>query len=202
MTSSAGAWLPDGSLFLESSDTPPVRPHRPWNQGDIFVEVPIMITGRTGAGVPKVKEKVCHAMLIGHTCSLRGGGAQRSFRTSPRLDRPRTLRSGASLGTQHRIFDSDFKLFPLTGLFYDTLWVVDFNVLGTTHYKHLVDKRIACLSLDGWAALQRRYAFSTHSESTSALRREPKISADSGPSSSYGKSGATVASPRLSSTPG
>ena len=41
MTSSAGAWLPDGSLFLESSDTPQVRPNRPWNQGDIFIDVPL-----------------------------------------------------------------------------------------------------------------------------------------------------------------
>lgn len=158
MTSSAGAWLPDGSLFLESSDTPPVRPHRPWNQGDIFVDVPIMITGRTGAGVPKVKEKVCHAMLIGHTCSLRGGGAPAILQNVAEVRQAKDAEIGRLKGADP-LFDSDFKLFPLTGLFDDTLWVVDFNVLGTTHYKHLVDRRIACLSLDGWAALQRRYAF-------------------------------------------
>jgi len=158
MTSSAGAWLPDGSLFLESSDAPPVRPYRPWNQGDIFVDVPIMITGRTNAGAPKVKEKLCHAMLIGHTCSLRGGGDIAILQNVAEVRQAKDAEI-ARLKAAQPLFDSDFKLFPLAGLFHDTLWIVDFNVLGTTHYKHLVDKRIACLSLEGWAALQRRYAF-------------------------------------------
>lgn len=158
MTSSAGAWLPDGSLFLESALAPPVRPHRPWNQGDVFADVPLMIANRTGAGAVKAKEKVCHAMLLGHTCSLRGGGAPAILQNVAEVRQAKDAEIGRLKGTDP-LFDSDFKLFPLTGLYDDALWVVDFNVLGTTHYKHLDGNRIACLSLEGWAALQRRYAF-------------------------------------------
>src|SRR2546421_11286119 len=106
MTSSAGAWLPDGSLFLEASDTPPVRPQRPWNQGDIFVDVPITLTDRTNAGAPKPKEKVCHAMLMGHTCSLRGGGKPAILQNVAEVRKAKDAEIGRLRGADP-LFDSD-----------------------------------------------------------------------------------------------
>lgn len=154
MTSTPGAWLPSGSLFLEMSSAPPVRPDRPWNQGDIFQDVTITLTNRTGSGAPTPKTKQTHAMLIGHPCSLRGGGR---IATLQNLVEVRPLKESEAVRFNEP-WDSDLKLFPLVGLFPDKLWVADFNVLGTSHFKLLENKRVACLSLEGWAALQRRYA--------------------------------------------
>lgn len=157
MTSSPAAWLPDESLFLEVAERPPARPHRPWNQGDIFEDVPISITDRTKAGVASSKLKPGYAALLGHTCSVRGGGTP-SFLQNVAQVRLAKPAEAERLGNADPLFHSDFKLFPLVGLFSDGLWVVDFSVLGSTHFKHLEGKRIACLSLAGWAAFQRRYA--------------------------------------------
>lgn len=154
MNSSSGAWLPSEGIFLEKALAPNVRPHRPWNQGDIFADVTITLTNRAGSGEPKPKVKQCHAMLIGHPCSLRGGGRNAALQN---LVEVRAVKdSEAARFTDP--WDSDLRLFPLVGLFPDRLWVADFNVIGTSHFKLLEGKRIACMSLQGWAALQRRYA--------------------------------------------
>ena len=155
---SAGAWLPDESLFLDRADVPPVRPERPWNQGDVFMDVPITITQRTGAGAAKPKAIVGHAALIGHPCSLRGGGKPAIFQNvvGVRPAKPNEIERFEQVTPK---WDCYFQVFPYVGLTEDgQLWVADFNILGTVHFKHLVDQRVACLSLEGWAAFQRRYA--------------------------------------------
>jgi hypothetical protein len=153
MTSSAGAWLPSQSIFLETSITPPVRPHRPLNQGDIFMDVPITVTGRTSGGEPKARMMIGAAMLIGHPCSLRGGAR---LATSQNVVQVRPIKDSEA-GRFAEPWESDFKLFPLVGLVSDELWAADFNIAGTVHFKFLENRRIACLNLEGWAALQRRY---------------------------------------------
>jgi len=95
-----------------------------------------------------------HAMLIGHPCSLRGGGR---IAVLQNLVEVRPLKDSEAERFSEP-WDTDFKLFPLVGFAPDRLWVADFNVLGTAHFKLLENKRVACLSLEGWAALQRRYA--------------------------------------------
>lgn len=154
MTSSAGAGAPDHSLFLETTDTPPARPNRPLNQGDIFQDVAITLTNRSRGGSATAKTKLGHAMLIGHPCSLRGGSTLAVLQNIAQV-RP-VKEAEAERLTESP--DSDSRLFRLDGLFPDTLWVVDFNILGTVHFKLLEKRRIACLSLEGWAAFQRRYA--------------------------------------------
>jgi hypothetical protein len=156
MTSSVTSWLPDGSLFLERADLPPVRPERPWNQGDVFADVPITITDRTGAGAVKLKTIQGHAALIGHTCSLRGGGKTAVFQNVAHV-RPAKPNEITRFEQMTPKWDCYFQLFPYVDLYSDQLWVADFNVVGTVHFKYLVDHRVACLNLQGWAAFQRRY---------------------------------------------
>ncbi len=154
MTTLVGDWLPNESLYLDKASEPPVRPHRPLNQGDIFQDVTICLTNRSGSGEPTPKTKICHAMLIGHPCSLRGGPKLAALQN---LVEVRPVKD-AEADRFVEPWDSDFRLFPLRNLFPDKLWVADFNVIGTVHFKLLEDRRMACLSLAGWAALQRRYA--------------------------------------------
>jgi hypothetical protein len=154
MTSSPGAWLPNESIFLDKASDPPVRPDRPWNQGDIFADVSLTLTNRAGSGAATPKVRQGFAMMIGHPCSLRGGGNVATFQNLVEV-RPIKDREATRFGEP---WDTDLRLFPLVDLFADKLWVADFNVLGTTHFKLLENRRVACLTLEGWAALQRRYA--------------------------------------------
>jgi hypothetical protein len=153
MTSSLGVWLPDGSIFLEKDSVPPVRPHRPWNQGDIFADVTITLTNRSKTGDPVAKTKPGYVMLIGHPCSLRGGGTKAILQNVAQVRPAKDKEKEAFVPP----WDSHLMLFPLVD-FEEGLWVTDFNVVGTVHFKLLEDKRVACLTLEGWAALQRRYA--------------------------------------------
>src|SRR6266511_1489623 len=74
MTSSPGAWLHNESIFLDRASDPPVRPDRPWNQGDIFADVPLTLTNRAGSGAATPKVRQGYAIMTGHPCSLRGEG--------------------------------------------------------------------------------------------------------------------------------
>src|SRR4051812_12286716 len=126
MTHSRGAWLPDGSLFLDQADVPPVRPERPWHQGDVFADVPITITGRTNAGAVKTKTIHGHAALTGHTCSVRGGGKLAILQNVAHV-RPAKVKELEKFDLVEPKWDCYFQLFPYVGLSSDgQLWVADF----------------------------------------------------------------------------
>ncbi|TMC47395.1 MAG: hypothetical protein E6J20_19765 [Chloroflexi bacterium] len=154
MTSSAGAWLPNESIFLERAATPHVRPHRPLNQGDIFTDITITLTNRKNNGEASPKLRLGCAMLIGHPCSLRGGANLAALQNVAEV---RPIKENEAERFREP-WNTNLKLFPLTGFVEGELWVTDFNVLGTVHFKLLEQRRVACLTLEGWAAMQRRYA--------------------------------------------
>lgn len=148
-------WLADAPLYLDRSDTPLVRPSRPMNQGDVFLDVSIAAAGR---GDDKAKVTIGPVMLLGHPCSIHAGGrvidTQFVAAVRPKED-----------ATHGRPFDAPWTthlyLFPLPGLIDGRDYVADFRRVGTTHFKNLDERRIACLSREGWAALQRRWAWHT-----------------------------------------
>lgn len=149
-------WLPEDSIYLELADTPVAQPARPLSQGDVFTEVPIAATGR---GSDKAKINVGPALLLGHPCSIHAGGrivpTQLVAAVRPKADAASGNRS------LEPPWDTHHYLFPLPGLIDGEDFVADFRRVGTTHFKNLEARRIACLTQDGWAALQRRWAWHT-----------------------------------------
>jgi hypothetical protein len=150
-----GRWLPDESIYLERSDLPYVRPSRPYNQGDIFADVPIATAGR-GDNKPKIV--LGPVLILGHPCSIHAGGRiiETQFVASVRPVEEAV--PGRPFGPP---WDTHRFLFPLPGLRDGHDFVADFRRVGTTHFKNLEARRTACLTQDGWAALQRRWAWHT-----------------------------------------
>ena len=150
-----GRWLPDESIYLERSDVPHVRPSRPNNQGDVFADVPIATAGR---GEDKPKVVVGPVIVLGHPCSIYAGG---------RIIDTQLVASVRPVeeAVRGRPFEAPWSthlfLFPLPGLIDGRNFVADFRRVGTTHFKNLEGRRTACLTRDGWAALQRRWAWHT-----------------------------------------
>ncbi len=58
-------------------------------------------------------------------------------------------------------WNGHYYLFPLPALIEGADYVIDFRRIGMTHYRNLEDHRIACMNLEGWAAMQRRFAYHT-----------------------------------------
>lgn len=157
--SSSSPWLPEEPLFLEVAQTPEVRPHRPWNQGDIFAEVPLAITAGTKAN-PQAPLRTACVMLMGNPCSLRGGASLAALQNVAEVRPLKEKEAGFEAPWEGR-----WQLFPLLGFDDDQLWVVDFNVMCTVGVKQLTHRRVASLSEHGWGALQKRYSnhvFRTH----------------------------------------
>lgn len=153
MSTATIPWLPAGGIWLETANAPDVRPSRPWSQGDVFVDVTIYLAdGKVDD--PNAKRVRGHAMLIGHTCSMRGG-ARLAVIQNVCAVRAAKEKEALKLVEAENTFR---QLFPLPGLVSDELWVADFNVLGSVKFTHLNSKRVACLNHAGWAALQIRYA--------------------------------------------
>lgn len=153
MSSPIIPWLPSEGIYLDKADSPDVRPSRPWAQGDVFADVTIYLMDINASG-PRSKERVGHAMLLGHTCSMRGGSTLSALQNVCQV-RPAKEAEIAKLAEREGAYR---QLFPLPSLVGDDLWVADFNVLGSVKFTHLRGKRTACLSHAGWAALQLRYA--------------------------------------------
>jgi len=159
-----GLWLPDESIYLEKQDQPSVRPHRPWNQGDIFENVALAVLDKPKKDrEPKDLTKVRTGMaaMLGNPCSVRAGGRVVVLQNLAQVRRAKEKEVDrfAEYADAGRAWDGSYQLFPLPALREESLYVVDFNVVGTVHFKHLEAKRIACLSHAGWTALQIRYAW-------------------------------------------
>jgi hypothetical protein len=146
-------WLPDGSIYLERADAPAVRPSRPYNQGDIFVDVPI---ASAGPGVEKPKTSVGRVMLLGHPCSIRAGA---KLLPTQSVAAVRPVKEAQGTRAFVSPWDSHWYLFPLPQLAGGEDFAADFRRIGTTHLENLEGRRVACLNRDGWAALQRRWAY-------------------------------------------
>lgn len=145
-------WLPDAPLFLESGDAPPVRPHRPVFQGDVFVDVPVGMFTRFKEDQPDeadLKAKRTTVMTFTHPCSMRNRGgrlkqAQVVARVLPKEKVAKPEWSHPWVG--------NYALFPLPDLEGEEL-VADLSQIGITHSGYLDDRRVACLNLDGWIGL-------------------------------------------------
>src|SRR5947208_1752748 len=74
----ADEWLPEGPIYLHNAADPPVRPERPWNQGDVFADVPILLLKKQKSQpvdpAELVKVHSDFVAMIGNPCSMRGGG--------------------------------------------------------------------------------------------------------------------------------
>jgi hypothetical protein len=165
----AEKWLPDESIYLEKRDLPEARPSRPWNQGDIFL-APLAILGKPKKpqpGQPEpdpiscVKVKDEPVVLLGHPCSIRGGANLAILQNVAhvRPAKQAEIERFAQAEERGAPWDTYYKVFPLPAFRDEMLWVVDFNVLGTVTFTSLKGSRIAILSKEGWAALQKRYAW-------------------------------------------
>jgi hypothetical protein len=153
-----GPWLLDANPYLDVADHPHVRPSRPLWQGDIFDSVPLSITDKPKADGAKPKTRTTAAMLVGNPCSIHAGGGRLAVMQNVAQVRP--LKERESEGFR-KPWEGFFQLFPLPAFRDGELWVADFNVLGSVHFKYLEKTRIACLSQSGWAAMQCRLAYHT-----------------------------------------
>jgi len=163
-------WLPTGDLDLERSETPEVRPHRPYVQGDVFIDVPIATTPRDAVEPKIVKGAV---ILLGHPCSIYRGSSPYHSQFVASVRSANDAAPGRPFSDP---WDSHLYLFPLPGLRDGADWAADFTRVGTTHYKNLENRRVACLSHGGWAALQRRWAWHTIRADLPLAQRESDIS--------------------------
>lgn len=154
-------WLPVGDLYLERADAPDVRPERPWNQSDVFTDVPISIVNRfrpgTGPEQPAPTRRVT-VMLLSHPCVMRAGraGNPSDHQVVAEVQPVDEAQGGRPFRAP---WDSHFSLFPLPGLLGGTDYAVNFRRIGVTHRGYLQGHRVAVLSHWGWAAMQRRYAY-------------------------------------------
>jgi hypothetical protein len=149
-------WIPSGPLYLERADAPHVRPPRPLHQGDVFIDVPLAIARPNPPSLEQTHPtQRTAAILISHPCSVRAG---------PRLLPIQTLvevRPMTQCTSMEALFgppwDGYYHLFPLPGLLGDEDYAANFRRIGTAPAGSLEANRIACLSHEGWVALQRRY---------------------------------------------
>ena len=162
-------WLPEEPIYLDRRNEPVARPSRPWSQGDIF-QAPLVILDKPKkpqnegeAPDPRSGVKVRNepVALLGHTCSVRGGARLAAMQNVAWVRPAKEAELGrfAEREEQGRPWDSDYKQFPLPEFRDESLWVVDFNVLGTVNFSNLKNQRIAVLSKEGCAAFRKRYAW-------------------------------------------
>lgn len=149
------SWQPPAAPYLEVGDAG-IRPQRPVAQGDVFEDVPLPLVAKKDqqdGDVPKIKRT--HVMMLGNTCSLRGGSR---LATSQNVALVRPAKEGEVTRFQESWANSLFLL-PLPGFIDEELWVADLRSIGTLHFREIqLEKRIACLSHEGLAAMQSRYA--------------------------------------------
>jgi hypothetical protein len=148
-------WLPE-DMYLAAADEPVVRPGRPICQGDIFMGLPIV----RGAQEVKPKQWKSKAgfkpdalsMLVAHPCSSRSNATHRlknDITLAPVIPAP------AEWGTP---WSGYYELFPLPNLRGGTDFVADLSRGFPVRPEYLADRRVACLSLHGLAALLDRLA--------------------------------------------
>lgn len=152
-------WLPDGSIYFAKDDSPHVRPDRPLSIGDVFTDVPVPLIPKHKATVDEDtlhKSKQVTVMLLGHPCSIYAGGR---VAVSQLVAQVRTKDEATSGRPFEPPWDGHWFCFPLPNFANDQDYVVDFRRIGTTHYKYLQEKRVACLTKEGWAAVFKRFTY-------------------------------------------
>jgi hypothetical protein len=95
--------------------------------------------------------------LLGHPCAVYAGG--KPVRTQPVAQvrkKAEACRSGYPFEPPWEGYSA---LFPLPDFVEGEDYVVDFKRLGIVHFEALNEHRIACLTHEGWAAFQKRYAY-------------------------------------------
>jgi len=145
--------LGDGSLFLEPPVQPPALPNRPWNQGDIFEDVSVSVVVNEA-----VQSKKYSVMLLGYPCVIYRGSKLAPSQTVG-LVRPKADIVTSAMKQFEPPWDSYKNLFPLPQFQTSADYVVDLRQVYTVATAQLDGKRTACLSHEGWAALQKRFAW-------------------------------------------
>jgi hypothetical protein len=145
--------------YLESS--PHAGGARPLNQGDVFLDIPLLraaVPDPRHRGQWKASVKVgtkALGMLVTHPCSSRARGTG-------------TLKESVSIAPVSRCpkgfevpWDGFYEYFPLPGLRDGKDYAADLSAVCPVRSEHLRDRRIACLSEEGLAALFHRIALNS-----------------------------------------
>lgn len=151
----AHAWMPEVP-YLYREEAPPVGGARPFCQGDVFVGLPLV----RAAYAPKRKQwkakvnasEESLAMLVDHPCSSR---SHESHALKSELGVARVRRCPEGFG---RPWTGYYQLFPLPGLLGEGDYVADLSAVCPVRCEYLEGHRVACLSVDGLAALLDRLA--------------------------------------------
>jgi hypothetical protein len=154
MSMAAGEWFPPAP-YLEHAEQPIVRPDRPVCQGDVFLGLPVVrgVRWAKGRWNKKASEKPeALSILIAHPCSARSNETH-------------VLKDDISLAPIMRVpknwgppWAGYFEMFPLPGLYRGEDYVADLSRAFPVIPEYLRDRRIACLSEAGLAALLDRLA--------------------------------------------
>jgi hypothetical protein len=147
-------WFPP-QPYLEHRDQPVARPARPVCQGDVFIGLPVVRGIRWKRGQWKaslaVKDEAL-SMLIAHPCSARSNETHNlkdDISLAPIVPRAKNW------GPPWR---GHYEIFPLPDLYQGADYMADLSKAFPVVPEYLTDRRIACLSEDGLAALLDRLA--------------------------------------------
>jgi hypothetical protein len=149
---------PDPDGFYEArADHPPVRPHRPLFQGDVFLDVPFSVSKRKAQHGAYHESSPTAVLLIGHPCVMHAGAKVLPVQSAVQV---RLVADAVTEGkTFSPPYEGRYTLFPLPALRADGDYVADFRRIGTTPTLELDGRRVACLSKRAWVALQHRYVY-------------------------------------------
>lgn len=160
MTMDAPSFLP-ADLYLYREDSPHAGGARPVSQGDVFVEMPLLRAAKPhprheGQWVPQVKSgPQALGMLTTHPCSSRS-------RTTHQLKESVSIAPVARCPPGFEPpWEGYYEFFPLPGLKAGEAYVADLSAVCPVRSELLANRRIACLSAEGLAALFHRLSLNS-----------------------------------------
>lgn len=93
--------------------------------------------------------------LLGHPCAIYAGKNVVRVQAAVQV----RLKGDACPTSFESPWNEYSALFPLPDFRDGVDYVADFRRIGTVHAERMENRRVACLTHEGWAAFQRRYAY-------------------------------------------
>jgi MoCo/4Fe-4S cofactor protein with predicted Tat translocation signal len=153
-------FLPE-DLYLARQDAPHIRPARPFSQGDIFVDIPLVRAAKQSAkranqlAAPVKTGPNALGMIVTHPCSSRSRSThalKESISVAPIVRCPEGFKPP---------WAGYYEFFPLPGLKGGEAYVANLAEICPVRSEYLDGHRIACLSSAGLAALFHRLAMNS-----------------------------------------
>jgi MoCo/4Fe-4S cofactor protein with predicted Tat translocation signal len=157
---STPSFLP-AELYLYREDAPHAGGARPLSQGDVFVEIPLLRAAKPhprheGQWLPQVKSgPQALGMLTTHPCSSR---SRTTHQLKESVSIAPVVRCPPGFGSP---WSGYYEFFPLPGLKGGDDYVADLSAVCPVRSELLSGRRIACLGVEGLAALFHRLSLST-----------------------------------------